>query len=551
MADVKDNPIINYVAQAAQAHAADSQAKLDIQKQLDVQEQSSTDAMLAATRVGGSQATQVAAQESWKASSDAQIAAMGEKLGTSWTDQGSETNKWASRMKENAEKAYAAKDVIHEKQSKTLLNDPLGYIEAQFSLPSDIETHNYYAGKFNQAEQNLNQVINASNAAAISVKQMEKRTSVDFATAKAEEAMALAAGNVAQLKRQAAGDSIKGITEINNLNTKQVDLVFKVHSAQNADASLALHRQAQADNHKMALLRLEQRQEELATKAATEADWQAQMETRNVGARAKGVALLDSVAMFKREYAMQGKNPIYQNMLTYGSEIEMNKGSLSGVAIAQNAGTAARDYAATGGVNLQNNPVGSFLSGLYSAQKLHPTAPKDPIAFAATVDKVAIDTASTFLRSIDNSNSNAPNIYAAPAVGVMLKSASVLSSPFIVDTLVPMRELNPNVQVTDATMLAKAADYAKTGKANFNVAAEGIVNYYKQASNLNNANRLYKENGLPPQKDYMAKIDGRNVDLTSLVQVRQYIFKRNMQDNAGFLISGVPNTSDFVNNPGR
>lgn len=527
MAEVKSDQIFNYIKQAGEAHAADSQSKLDIQKQLDAQEQASADAMVAATTVGGSQAVMRASEESWKAASDAKIAAMGEALGTDWTSQGSQTNLWAARMKENAEKAYSALDVVHEKEAKTLLNDPIGFIEAQFSLPSDIATYNYYAEKNNIAEGRLNELLDASNAAAVSIKQEEKRTSTEYATAKAEEAAALAAGNVAALKRQAAGDSISGIRAINELDSRQLQIALQVHAARNSDASLALQRQSQADSHAKVLFDMEQKRELLEGKQATEDDWRAQMEVRNIGAKARDIAPIESIGMFKQEYRIQSKNPVYQNLLTYGAQISFNKGYVNGVAVAENAGAAARDYSA-GGVNLSNNPVGSYLAQVYATKKTDIGAMKDPAAFNEIVNKAAVGGAKKLASSIDNSNPNIPNIYAAPPPAIMLKSKAAAVNPFIVDTVVPMVQQNKNVTIPDAVMLAKAADYAKGGKANFNMAAAGIVDYYSKAVIENNNTKLYKENGLDPQLGYNARIDGRNIDLTNIVQVKDYLFKQNM-----------------------
>lgn len=525
MADVKDNPIINYVAAAAQQHAADNLAKLDIQKQLDKQEEANADAMLAASIAGGSKATQIAAEESWKASSDAGIAAMQEALGSSWTTQGSQSNIWAARMKEDGEKAYQTLDVIKEKQGKTLLNDPIGFIEAQFSLPADVEAHNYYVRKHNIAEGRLNEVIGASNNAAIAIKQMEKRTSTEFALGKAQEAMALAAGNVAALKRQAAGDSIRGITEINNLNAKQADMVFRVHAMQNSDASLALQRKSQADAHADRVAALAAKQE---SKDTLLEEQQAMMEYRNLGAKAIGKAPVTDLKMFMREYSMLGKTPEYQDMTARGYGMALNGGNLNGIPVAKDAGSAARNYASGGGTNLTNNPVGSLLATIYSDQKSHPTAPKDPAAFAEVVNKVAVSTAENMRRSIDNSNPNSPNIYAAPPVGVMFKSFAVMNDPFMVATVKPMLDLNPSLQISDATMLAKAAEFAKGNKANFNMAAESITDYYKRASILNESNKLFAEHGLPPQKGYNARIDGRNINLTDITQVKRYLLSKSM-----------------------
>lgn len=533
MAEVKDNPIINYVAAAAQSHAADTQAKLDIQKQLDTQEASSADAMLQATTIGNANALISNAEESWKAATDSKIAAKNKTLGTDWNDLGSKTNYWAKEMADNADKAYASLDVIKEKKTKTLLNDPIGFIEAQFSLPADIATHNYYADKHNAAEANLNELTNVSNAATVGIKQDEQRSSAEVAIAKATAANALAAANVDALKRQAAGDSIKGITEINALTSKQLATVLQVHAAQNSDASLALQRQAQADSHANSLLMQQQRQDILETKAATLGDWQYQMEVRNIGAKARGMAPIESVDMFRREYSIQNKNPVYQDMLAYGSSIKGNLDkngvpSLSGVPVANNAGDAARNYAA-GGNNLSANPVGAYLASVYSTKKTDPGAIKDPAAFSTVINNTAVEGATKMLRSIDNSpNAHGTNLYAAPPPLVMLKAAAVYSNPFIVDTVVPMVELNKSVVIPDAVMLAKAAEYAKTNKANFNIAAQGIVDYYSQAVIKNNSQKLFKENGLPPQLDYTANINGININLNDITQVRRYLFQTNM-----------------------
>lgn len=524
MAEVKDNPIINHIAAAAQAQASSQQAQLRIQEQLDAQEAASQQAILAATSVGNAQATIKSSEESWKASSDAQIASIGVALGTDWTTQGSESNYWATQMKENAHKAYESLDVIKDKQSKTLLSDPLGFISAQFTLPADIATHNYYARKHNVAEQALNEITNASNSAAIAAKQMEQRTSEAVAEAKANEALANAAKDVANITANAAGNKIKGIVEINSMTAQQADMAFKIHAANNSDAQLALQQRQADDLHAQRMMAQTQRQEQLDAKAATLDDWKAQLDIRNIGAKAMGKAPVTSIDMFRREYNMSGKTQDYQDMLNYGMDISLNQGSLSGVPVAQNAGRAALNYA-KGGVNLNGNVAGTFLTQVLGQQKLLPTAPKDQAALAEQVTSVATKIAKDQLASIDNSNPAAPNIYAAPPPSVMLQSKAVQSSPFIMETLVPMLEQNKNLQLPDAVLVAKAADYAKGGKANFNVAVAGIAAYYKQATIINSANNRYVEHDLPKQTSYTARINGADVDLTNETQVKMVLMK--------------------------
>lgn len=523
MADVKDNPIINYAAASAQSQASSRMAQIDIAKQMDVQEQASRDAQVAATTVGNSQATISSAQESWKAATDSQVAAMQVSLGTDWTNQGSESNYWAQEMRDNAHKAYAALDVVHEGQAKTLMNDPLGFISAQFTLPSDIATQHYYADKYNTAEGALNELTNASNAGAIAAKQMEQRSSQAVSEAKATEALATAAGNVANIQANAAGTKIKGITEINALTTQQADMVFKQHQMQIGDAQLAISQQNAADLHAQRLMQQAQRQDVLDTKAATEADWRTQMDLRNIGAKGMGKAPIDSLQMFQQEYRAQQKNPMYQDMLAYGANVQFNGGVVTGIPVAENAGNAARNYA-SGGTNLASNPAAGFLAQVWNRQKGLPGAPKDPQALSATVNTIAIAAAKSAMTGIDNSNPQAPNIYAAPIPATILGNAGVAGNKFIADTLAPMVGVNPTMQMPDATLLAKAADYSKGGPANYAAAVAGVTDYYKRAVIVNAATRMYTENGLPEQKGYIAKIDGRNVDMTNPTEVKRALF---------------------------
>ena len=535
MADIKPNPIINAAAANAQATASDQQAKLDIAKQMDVQDALTSDMTGAVQTAMQADQIIVAQKNAASAKIDAQNAAAQSALSTDWTQQGSRSNYWAAEMASNAQKAYDTLDVIKEKQTKTLLSDPLGFIDAQFTLPADIATHNYYAEKHNVAEGALNEITRATNDAAIMNNNMREQTSAAAAEAEQTKVAASAAISIGKLNMDMAGKKITGIVELNNLTTQQAALAYQALNADNEQKRLAMQAQSNADQHAQRMMMMQDRQDKLDQKAVDRGDLEAMMNSRNAGATMLGKPKVDNVDIFRREYMANQKNPDYQNMIGLGQQIGLNGGSVSGISVAQTAGDAARIYS-SGGTNLRGNVVGTFLATKYDEEAGKNIASrKDPVAFADHITSVAKSVAATQLASIDDQK---PNIYAAPPPSVVLANVGVKSNPFIASVVLPMVDLNPQMKLDANTLMAKAIDFAKDNPANFNVAAEGIAAYYRQATLTNNMVNRYVENGLPEQKTYNAKISGKNMVLSDPTSVKR-----------AMLVAQVGTPSMFFNSP--
>ena len=160
---------------------------------------------------------------------DAENAAAKAALTGNWTDAGSKANYWASQMHENTDKAYSALDAIKEKESFNLLNNPLGFINAQFTLPSDKAAYNYYAQKGNMAENTLNTLTKATTDAAIE----NNATMLHTSTASAQAQLDLISANTRQqqdkLAQDSAGRFIQGIGVINNLSHEPTCLVVALY----------------------------------------------------------------------------------------------------------------------------------------------------------------------------------------------------------------------------------------------------------------------------------------------------------------------------------
>ena len=422
-------------------------------------------------------------------------------------------------MQANSDAAYSSLDTIHQKQQVTLLSDPLQFIQNQFTLPADIETHNYYAQKYNVAEGALNEITAATTAAGQAANVMQKSMSADMAQAELDKVAATSTSQAAALRMQAAGNTIKGLTDINNLTTQQADMVFKAHQAANSDQSLAM----QAENNRLLqqqrLLMIQDRQDKMDSRDATQASIQSELDAYNIGAKRQGRATIDSIKLFQQIYAGQQKNPTFQNALAIGHEAMLQGGDTSGIPVAQDAGAAARDYA-TAGTNTSGNVVGTYLKSQWDKSLQDPAAAKNKDQFAEQVGtKVKTDTLA-MSKSIDTTVPG--NIYAAPPPAVVLTAPRLKDNSFINDVISPLVAVNPTATIPDGTILSSMLGYVKESTANYNLGVAGIVDYYKQAVLLNNKMNQYRENGVAPQTSYPARINGKNYDLTNPADVKRY-----------------------------
>jgi hypothetical protein len=515
MAEIKDNPIINSIAQAGQAQAASQNAALAIHQQLDQEDMASSAAVIARSAMGNAEATMSSEKNAWEAASDSKVAETRAFMGADPTLQGSLSNKWLQRMNEAAEKQYQSLDVIQEKQSKTLLNDPLGFIAAQFTLPADIATHNYYNQQRATAEEQLNEITSASDANVIAVQRAKQHTSTEYAIAESEKAKQGAEFDNAQLISRAAGTRIQGLAELNNLTQQQLNVAFQVHAAANSDAQLAETKKLHEDN-------LALRKERLDAQSGQDADQEAMRIAYNASAKRMGKPTIDDPISWKRYFAVQLKNPDFQDMLGQGQDIMLQNGVTNGVAMSGSAGKTALLYSSGSTVGLKQDQVGSFLADQVTSVKALPNAPKDREALAGAVTERATAEATRMRAQIRDDHAN---IYAAPPPAVVLTAVGPATDPFLASVLKPIVDADPKVKMDDGTLFGKAFEFAQGSPGNFNVAADGLTNYYKMAVLKNNLLNQYTEKGLPAQTNYPVVIQGKVIDATNPVDVKKALIR--------------------------
>ena len=519
MAEIKDNPVINSIAQAGQAQAASQNTALAIHEQLDQEDAASSAAQIARTAMGGAEATMSNEKNSWQAATDAKVAQTRADLGSDPTLQGSLSNQWLQRMNENAQKAYDSLDVIQQKQSKTLLSDPLGFINAQFTLPADIATHDYYARKANVAEEQLNQITASSDANVIAINRAQQHTSTEFALAESDKAVQGAVFDNARLKSENAGRTIAGLNDLDNLTNKQLNIAFQVHAAQNSDAQLEETKKLHTDN-------LALRQERLDQKADSDAALELDRQAYNMGQKRIGNPTIDDPKVWRAIYTRgYNRDPNFMNTLGIGQSLQANGGVTNGVAVGSSAGESALLYSASAS-NMKDNPVGSFLRDQVTAVKSLPGAPKDHTQLISAISDRAANEAKLQMANIDPSKGN---IYSAPPPAVIVKARGLDGDPFLDSVVKPLISQDPTTTINDDVMVGKAFDFAKSGgQGDIETAANGIAQYYKMAVLKNNLLNQYSENNLPSQVGYNAKINRATINLTDPIAVKRAIIQHNI-----------------------
>jgi hypothetical protein len=523
MAEIKDNPIINHIAANAQAQAQNTQTSVDIAKMMDQQEEQSQAAIVARSAIGNADQTILSSRHSRAAAVDAKNAAIRTEFGADPTLQGTASNNWIREAEANAQKAYAALDVVKQKQSTTLLDDPIGFISAQFTLPADVAAYNYYANKHNIAQSRVSEITQSSDANVIAANRAAATTSTEEAIAEGEKAALGAAMDIAKLKEAAAGSRIKGLGELNALTRDQANMAMQLHQSANSDRGLALQEQAHRDLLEDRALRRQQAASQLKDKQDSFEDQESLRLAYNMGAKATGRVQIPDARSWRTTNAALQKDPLFWETMGYGQQLQLTEGVTNGIPVANSAGNTAMLYA-SGRVPAGNN-VAQFLVDRVAEVKLEPNAPKDKEGFAAAVTIHAQARAKTMSTRIDP---KVPNIYSAPPVGVVMQAVGLADDPFLTTMVKPILVEEPNAKIPDDVLFAKAADFVAGNRANFNAAADGIATYYKIAVLKNNIANQYSEKGLPNQKAYNAVINGRTVNLIDVISIKRELMIQDM-----------------------
>lgn len=393
---------------------------------------------------------------------------------------------------------------IADKQSKTLLSDPLGFIQAQFSLPADIAQHNYYATIHNNAEAEYSNVVSSVTAEA----QMNKATLATVTTASADAEQAKIAAESAQaqarITQTGAQLNIAGIRELQSLT----------------DADLA--HSATALNFKEQQVRIDlQRSQIAAANASRDLSNQLKIEQLN-----KNQLALEDQQYYANAYnkaqaklggatepmaavmaGLRRQDPKVLKMVRIGQDIITSGGTGEGVMIAPNPAEAGELY---NGQRLiptgTTAPVMKYLADKYGDLRADQAvnAEKDPAGKIALINTaIKADVAKQASKIEDGTN----NIFAAPTIASLLVSVPALANNgFVANELAEKAKANPDIPTSTADILAAGIAAIKKDPSRLNEVTQGTANFFNAAIWSNNKLKGYAENGLDPQQSYPAAV---------------------------------------------
>lgn len=527
--------LLSTLVKAGETAAEQQQTQVDIMALMDAQETNYAQQALVVDELSSAKKVISAQQEAFAAETDAKKLAAEVAYSSNFSDQASKTNYWAKEVHENAAKAYASLDAINEKKKSNLLEDPIGYIMNQFTLPSDIAAHNYYVNKHNVADTALNTLIKGTSDAAIMAKNMEKSTSTEQALAKLTEIETQAKWDKLKISKEAAGTRMSGLQTLNQMDIQQTAAAYQALSAVNADQHLKLAQRSADDQHQMRMMQQKEFNEKTTAKLEANQSMEAEMQSYNAGARLANRPEIHDVKTFQRvaQNAIQRKDQDFLNVVSAGQLIELNGGKVDGVMIAKNAGDTASMYSKSGPM-LKGNSVGSFMADTYNNLKARPGVnAKDIEAFNAVANTEIVATAKAKMNKIKDSE---PNIYAALPVDIIAKSKTgqqLLTTPFMQSTIVPMYNADKDVKIPDTLMLEKASKFVLSNRSELDSTAKAIATYYQSAIHTNNVVKRYVENGLPPQQSYMWDSGYGTRNLASEVEIKRLLMIRIAKDISG------------------
>jgi hypothetical protein len=436
----------------------------------------------------------------------------------------------ASQQADAYDKANAIAKVIADKQSATILSDPLGFINAQFTLPADIAQHNYYAGLHNSAASEYDSIVSQGTATAVENKALEATMTVAQAQADQDKIAAMSSKQTAEITKQGAQLNTQGIQALQSIQQGQLNNAHLAVSVADAQSRIQMQRaqfEAAQTNRALQQSMLVDR---LNERKATIDEQNMTADNYNKAAARLGGATLPASIILAR---LKKGDPVVSQFVRYGEDISINGDKAEGVIVATNPAQAGALYGSSkiipsGTTASVMNYLASQVNSLASDQQVQ--GEKDGAGKMAVMNaKINGDVA----RQSSLISDSEPNIYAAPSIAAVVGSVPALvNNGFVSGELMAKSKANPDMASSAKDIFAAGVVAIKSDPSRLDEVAAGISQFYSGAVHANNALKGYAENGLPTQKSYPAELPtgilGRNqtLDMTNPALVtRALMFK--------------------------
>lgn len=422
---------------------------------------------------------------------------------------------------------------IAQKKSSTLLNDPLGYILNQFTLPADIAQHNYYATLHNNSEAEYDGIVDSGTKTGIENSALKASTSAALQLGNQALIQANAEKQISDVKLESARLGIGGITALGQLQERDLTNSKMVLDAQDTQVRIQMQQAAAAASNAQRALINEERARKIAEGISTTQENQRSVDNYNLAASAYGFGTLPAFAVLA---GLKRGDPRITANVTMGEELGINGAAgKTGIPVAGSSAGAAAYYLANK-VRPDGNDAStvSYLTNAYGAAASNPqlAAVKDPQARSTLINAAILDDAKNKSELIDPKDTSNP--YAARSIAAITTAVPYLQSNFFIrDNLMPLAASSPNTPTSPEQVLGAAVAAVQKDPTKLNEAVTGITQFYQAAVFTNNKIGGLAENSLPTQKSYTTKVNGAgivggdaNINLTDKIAVQSYIMRQ-------------------------
>jgi len=430
---------------------------------------------------------------------------LGIDFGTDRTAQNQIYTMLAEKARTSYETMDASQQVIKEKESKSLLEDPIGYITSRLTINQDIRKYNAAERERDGAIEHINKLNQATLGSATLQQQFANVVTTASAEASARQAAVAWKFKANEATLEGIKYNIEGVKTVLAASAQNLQFTFSAKQAQNAEEQLALSRRASARADEEWAFRKEAKLKEDKYDSSI-------LDSINVGRAIRGLPPLAGVKADTALQTIRAKGPAAEEFLADWKAGEFAEAT-GKFQLGQTAAEVASRLRSNSPINvsppqeLVKTKINQAIDFVTSSKTFDP---KDVTGNTAKLNAAVVGVLTQDAREVRPSD--AKNIFSiAPIADIVKASPAAAATPVYTKVLKPL--LDTGVDLNDPSkVMAAVIDGVKTGKLTYNDVIS-LTTIYQVGSAANLAQRDLPKFGIPAIGKfytYNVRLDGQN-----------------------------------------
>ena len=446
-----------------------------------------------------------------------------------------------------------AKSKIDAKLGASLFNDPLGYIMGRLTVNEDIAAHNSAVDAREMATKRIQELNQLTESSAQVQRHFAAPVTLASRQAVIDNIAMEASLKKSMLDREGIRYNVQAVDEAMRLPAQQIQNLFQLKSAQNADEGLALQRQAAARAAQSQAL-AERRQQLLESKEAEAESTVLQMV--DAGRALRGLPPLTGLQTKQVFNALRSKvSTPFAAELQYdyakGQELAFRGGKEVKIADSPSEYLSIRES----GINFNHTPATQAVvtrlvevkDAVLADPKLKAAmgANKNPKASASLIDGAINEAFKADMASAKIGTGD--SIYSINSIQDLAKAVpEIAANPVYTKVLKARLDAGENFDTPTKVMVA-VREGVRAGVITINDAAK-VSEIFAKGVEINNQTKQFSKFGLPEATGLTAKLDTRPgmfggnkvYNIVQPDQVMKYVMDANSTRSVQEQLSAVP-----------